>query len=310
MPGIWDTPPTEAEQHGGGVWDAPPTPAELHAAATTGAGEALLRGGAQGATLGFGDEIQGAVQAGLGRVLPESLGGFGPEHKTSLAEDYQQQRDVARKENADAAQAHPEAFTAGSIAGGALPAILAPGSGIGAGAALGGASGLGASNADTVAGALEDAAKGAALGAGAAGVGKVLARAPAVAGAAAGVAKDLPLATILKPTSTELSAAAGTAATGVAMGHPHAGLAGAATALLAGVGKRAKDAAQALGVTSKITKAAIATPGKFGAYGPLLSAAFARGGQQELDAHLYSLGQSDPKAQEIFRTIAEEKDGN
>lgn len=285
-----------APSHGWSLEEATP-------ASGPGVGEALLRGGAQGVTAGFGDELAAAA----GAALTDNS------NKPTFGERYQELRDSFRRDNAAAAEAHPVAFTAGSVAGGA-PLAIATGGGIGANAALGAANGLGSSNADLtkgdVAGALEDTVKGAALGAGAAGVGKVLARAPAVAGAAASVAKDLPLATILKPTSTELSAAAGTAATGVAMGHPHAGLAGAATALLAGVGKRAKDAAQALGVTSKITKAAIATPGKFGAYGPLLTAAFARGGQQELDAHLYTLGQTDPKFQDLSRSLAEEKDGN
>ena len=60
-----------------------------HQAAPVGKGESLARGAAQGATMGFGDEIQGAVQALGGRVLPESMGGFGPDHHASLAQDFE-----------------------------------------------------------------------------------------------------------------------------------------------------------------------------------------------------------------------------
>src|SRR6266568_7797816 len=59
------------------------------------AGEAFGRGAAQGATLGFGDEIQGLVQAVGQKVLPESLGGI--DYGKSLKELYRESREAARR---------------------------------------------------------------------------------------------------------------------------------------------------------------------------------------------------------------------
>src|ERR1700742_1149874 len=112
--------------------------------------ESFLRGGAQGATLGFGDEIQGAVQAAGLKTLPAALGGGrntlvpwqkefwnkdtpgsffsregappSPTDAKSLTDLYAEQRDVARKEDEAAKGANPLTYLAGSAAGAVLPA--------------------------------------------------------------------------------------------------------------------------------------------------------------------------------------------
>lgn len=159
--------------------------AGLIKAAPAGVGkpESLGRGAAQGATMGFGDEIQGAVQAAGMKALPDWLGGS--DDPRSLADLYREQRDVARKENADASAANPKTYLAGELAGGAAPAIATAGgaaapkaAGIGqrllraagTGAKWGAVTGLGDSRADLtkgdIGGAASDTAQGAALGAG------------------------------------------------------------------------------------------------------------------------------------------------
>lgn len=145
--------------------------------------EAGLRGIASGATLGFEDEIVGALKAAGAKIT-------GDEPFTDL---YRKYRDMERRNNLLSKEAHPWIYGAGEVAGGigslAIPgvgAIGAAGKGV-ASAALGGAkigaiTGLGTSEADitrgNVAGAIEDVGKGTAiggvLGAGAGLVGKAL----------------------------------------------------------------------------------------------------------------------------------------
>lgn len=141
--------------------------------------ESLLRGGGQGATLGFEDEAIGGLQA-AGKKLTGD--------KTDLAELYRQYRDMERQKNEAAQQANPKTFMGGELAGGAATSLV-PGGAIGtAGKAmgLGAASALGQSNADLTQGDLGGAAKdvglGAAVGAGTFGLGKAVA--PMLKGAA------------------------------------------------------------------------------------------------------------------------------
>jgi hypothetical protein len=125
--------------------------------------ESALRGAAQGTTLGFGDEAQGAIQA-LGI---KALGQTGAERP--FAQLYKENRDAMRRENAAAKTANPWSYGLGQVAGGAPLALGTAGGGvarlIGTGAALGGATGLGESTADTLGGQVWDAAKGATIGA-------------------------------------------------------------------------------------------------------------------------------------------------
>jgi hypothetical protein len=132
-------------------------------------GEAVGRGGLQGATMGFGDELGGALQAGLSKlrdVLPDSANealGFGKRYEndtTSALDVYRQGRDEDRAANKAASAAHPWAYGTASVAG-SLPTMALPG-----GAALQGAvAGLGNSDADLTKGEVGGAARDAAIGA-------------------------------------------------------------------------------------------------------------------------------------------------
>lgn len=122
--------------------------------------EALGRGALQGVTLGFSDEIAGAI----GSLFSDK--------------SYTDIRDEARAANEAAKAAHGGFYLGGEIGGGAVGSLI-PGLGVAKGASvaaaagkaalLGGASGLGSSNADLTKGdfasAALDAAKGAAAGA-------------------------------------------------------------------------------------------------------------------------------------------------
>lgn len=140
--------------------------------------EALARGAAQGATLGFSDEIAG----GLGAIRDVAQGSVDP--TTQLLEAYRRHRDESREANDAAQKAHPTASFGANLAGGLLPALLTGGLGeVGAGASalskigsaaelgagFGAVTGLGDSNADLTQGdtrsALSDIAKGAVGGA-------------------------------------------------------------------------------------------------------------------------------------------------
>lgn len=211
MAGVWDTPPTEAEKMGRrvgatsvgrrapvSVFDSPPTPEEMGgsrpplAAGGPSKAEALGRGAAQGATLGFGDEIGGAVQAGLGSVLPESYGGYPAEDRRSLDERYRAERDAARQDNEAAQRAHGGYYLGGQLAGGLTTAAGgAPttlGGAVAAGAGLGAAAGLGGSQSDLtrgdVTGALKDSAVGGVIGAAGGAAGHAIAKTLPAAGKA------------------------------------------------------------------------------------------------------------------------------
>jgi hypothetical protein len=130
-----------------------------------------MRGVAQGASLGFADELAGGAEA-----LGDTLSG-----KTDLEnfmDAYRKHRDESRDLYKQAQERSPNAFLVGNIAGGVAPALLSGGGTAGAeglmaalktGAAAGALTGLGDSQADItkgdVGGALKDAAEGAAGGA-------------------------------------------------------------------------------------------------------------------------------------------------
>lgn len=138
-----------------GATEAPAAPAQE----PMGAGESIVRGAFQGATLGFGDELTGAVR---------SL--FGPN-------TYQQERDAAREANASASESHPWLYGGGELAGG-IGTVFIPGLNVAKGASLvkagltaakaGAISGLGGSEADLTtsdfAGSIRDTVKGAITG--------------------------------------------------------------------------------------------------------------------------------------------------
>jgi hypothetical protein len=139
---------------------------------------AFGRGAAQGATLGFGDEIQGALQAVLPPPGGDPRGYFG-----GMVERYRSERDAARGADRRAQQAHGAAYVAGSVVGSAPAAIAtggmggaAQGAGLGArvlagaraAAPMGAVYGAGTSEADSLGGLAFDTAVG---GAGAAALG-------------------------------------------------------------------------------------------------------------------------------------------
>lgn len=120
--------------------------------------EAGLRGAKQGVTFGFGDEITGALESAF------------------TAKTYKQARDEARANDKRAREAHPIGFGVGEILGGAATALV-PGAELGmlgrgvAGAAARGAGagilqGAGDSEASSVGGVVQDAAKSGLVGAG------------------------------------------------------------------------------------------------------------------------------------------------
>lgn len=144
--------------------------------------ESLLRGGKQGASFGYGDEITGGVESLLG-----SLGVV--EDKT-----YEQARDEARAADELAQQANPMSYGAGQVAGGvagaflpgaaALNAAKGIGGAVAVGAGLGGLAGAGESKAGiTDSQFYEDLLKGAGIGAVTGGVMK---------GVSTGVGKIMP----------------------------------------------------------------------------------------------------------------------
>jgi hypothetical protein len=128
---------------------------------------AVLRGAGQGLTMGFGDELGGAIGSMFSR-------------KT-----YEQIRDEIRAADKAAQEAHPFAFGAGEIGGG-IGSALIPGLGIARGAKLattvgkaalsGGIYGAGKSEGETAGDIIADAAKGAAVGGAAGAAGHAIAK--------------------------------------------------------------------------------------------------------------------------------------
>lgn len=137
--------------------------------ARMGAGEAGLRGGAQGVSFGFADELTGAGAAGLAKLQGD---------ERSFGDIYTQERDQSREAYRQAEEQHPGAYWTGNI-GGALataPFLVgkaAQGLSLGqkllaaakVGMAYGAVGGLGASEGDTAGELVADTAKGAGIGA-------------------------------------------------------------------------------------------------------------------------------------------------
>lgn len=121
-------------------------------------------GALQGATLGFGDEIEGGVRGGYNKLTGNDK---------SLADLYSQYRDIARQRNEQAQSQNPKSYFAGEVGGGGAAAaatgglLTGPMAGLRTAALLGGAAGIGNSNAQL--GSAEEAKSGvigAGLGAG------------------------------------------------------------------------------------------------------------------------------------------------
>lgn len=146
--------------------------------------EAVLRGAAQGATFGFGDELEAGWKHLVGGA------------------DYTKTRAQLRSDEANARSQHPVAYTGGEIGGSLLPSAvaamatggtsLAPSmakAGLPMAAGQGALQGAGYSNADTAGGLARDSALGAGVGVAGYGLGQTLgAVGRKVAGSARGLA--------------------------------------------------------------------------------------------------------------------------
>lgn len=149
--------------------------------------ESGVRGAAQGLSLGFADELAGILGAGGEAIQnPSKLG--------DLAELYRKNRDESRELYKKAQEANPVTYGASEVGGG-IASMFVPGLNVGKGikgaAALGGAMGLGASEADLTKGEIAEAAKD--VGKGAA-LGGVVGAAGAAVGKGIGVLRDTEMA--------------------------------------------------------------------------------------------------------------------
>jgi hypothetical protein len=132
--------------------------------------ESLARGAAQGATLGFADELTGALETGYDTLT-------GQADIMDLAAEYQRNRDESRAAYQDAETTNPMSYMSGNVAGGVATAFI-PGLNVAKGTTLvasagkaalaGGIAGFGTSDADLTEGeygqAALDIAQGSALG--------------------------------------------------------------------------------------------------------------------------------------------------
>lgn len=128
---------------------SPETPSQL---------EAGLRGAAQGATLGFVDELTAALAAAGGAISDFDL--------SNLAERYRQEREESRAAYKAAEEAFPTTYTGAELAGG-LGTLLIPGLGAAKGAKTAATAAKGAKAAEQArrsAGILETAGKSSLLG--------------------------------------------------------------------------------------------------------------------------------------------------
>lgn len=124
-----------------------------------GAMGSFVRGAAQGGTLGFADELGGAMQAGLQHIangLPTGAlewAGIDNRYLQRPGEVYRQARDENRASDRAAQEAHSGAYLGGEVAGGLATLAAAPaGAGLSGavkgGSMIGAGAGLGSSEAD------------------------------------------------------------------------------------------------------------------------------------------------------------------
>lgn len=82
--------------------------------------EALARGGGQGLSLGFSDELTGGVKA-----LIDEITGGGSVMTPTFADKYRTYRDQSREANLEAEKAHPVAYGGSRFVGAVAPAVAA-----------------------------------------------------------------------------------------------------------------------------------------------------------------------------------------
>lgn len=107
--------------------------------------ESFLRGGAQGASLGFADELTGAGEAGLDTLQGNTKPTF-----EDFINTYKRHRDESRENYKTAEHTNPYSYTGGQVVGGIAPLIASGGAGAGIQGAgrLGAIAGLGVSDQD------------------------------------------------------------------------------------------------------------------------------------------------------------------
>lgn len=134
--------------------------------------ESAIRGAGQGLSLGFSDEIVGGLKAGVEKATDYVTG----RDSVDLSNLYEKYRDLERTRNKEAEKENPYTYGSSELLGNVATAFVPGGQigTIGKAAMLGGATGLGRSEADNVTSVARDTAKGALLGAGAYKAGSML----------------------------------------------------------------------------------------------------------------------------------------
>jgi hypothetical protein len=257
--------------------------------------ESLGRGALQGGTLGFSDEIGGAIEAAL-----EDLRGT---HE-NIGKLYAKHRDESRAANAAAQQANPITYGAGQVAGGLAPALLTSGASLpeqlAAGAAMGGLGALGeADKLDEKA--LGNVGEGIVGGAAGAGLGNLAAKG---AGAIAKPAAEALEANAGKFGEKAAHAVEKAGEYGVMGSLLHGNIPGAVASLAAPTLAPAagKVAAGLAGTLGRVGKAAASNPALLGRAGAVLANA-AKAGPQALSAAHFALAQKDPDYQKRVLAI-------
>lgn len=168
MPGPWEKykQSTNSPSQDGGPWSKYKTiPSSQE---DPGMVESALRGVEQGATLGFGDELNGGLETLLNRATgsPSSQG-------LNILDEYRKNRDESRQNFEAAEKANPYTSGIANFAGGLLPALVTAGGSVPEqglaslakmGAGYGALSGLGNSKADITKGEINQAGSDAFLG--------------------------------------------------------------------------------------------------------------------------------------------------
>lgn len=129
--------------------------------------ESGLMGAAQGATLGFADELGGAVKTAAQVVTGDAT-------FSQVNELYKKNRDVLRSEFDKAEQANPGSYMVGDIGGGVASALIPGTVGLKGAVAAGAVAGVGRTNEEDMDDMMVSALLGGGLGAGGQGVGSLL----------------------------------------------------------------------------------------------------------------------------------------
>lgn len=150
------------------IEDEPAKPKRKPGKVDTSRGGAFVRGIAQGGSMGFGDELAGALGAAA-----SSVGLLDNKENLSFGDAYRQYRDQARESDRLAEAKHGGAYIAGQVVGGIATAPALPGGAVSTlgkaaatGAGYGAVAGLGGSKADLTRGEVDQAAIDTGIGAG------------------------------------------------------------------------------------------------------------------------------------------------